>query len=141
MKEFPGDFLWGAATSAHQVEGGNIHNDWWLAEKMHFLKEASGQACSHYELYPEDFAIASSLNHNCHRFSIEWSRIEPQEGNFNPLEIEHYRKVIADLKAVDFQPEFVENMHFYRAAVDIRTAMPSLSSSTNGRGTSCLGNP
>jgi hypothetical protein len=49
--------------------------------------------------------------------------------------------IVVDLKAVDFRPEFVGNMHFYRATVDIRTAMPSLSTSTNGRGTSCLGNP
>ena len=111
MKEFPKNFLWGAATSAHQVEGGNIHNDWWFAENAHVLKEASGQACCHYELYPEDFAIARSLNHNCHRFSIEWSRIESQEGNFDSLEIEHYRKVIADLRNRGIEP--VVTLHHF----------------------------
>ena len=71
MKKFPHAFLWGAATSAHQVEGQNIYNDWWQAEQEHLLKEASRLACKHYELYAEDFAIAKQLNHNCHRFSIE----------------------------------------------------------------------
>lgn len=111
MKKFPQTFLWGAATSAHQVEGQNIHNDWWQAEQRHFLKEASGLACKHYELYAEDFAIAGQLNHNCHRFSIEWSRIEPQEGNFQALEIEHYRKIIADLKSRGMEP--VVTLHHF----------------------------
>ncbi|MDD5108430.1 MAG: glycoside hydrolase family 1 protein [Candidatus Omnitrophica bacterium] len=104
MKKFPQNFLWGASTSAHQVEGQNIHNDWWAAEQNHALKEPSGQACRHYELYAQDFAIAKELNHNCHRFSIEWSRIEPKEGQFDLVEIEHYRKVISELKNQGIQP-------------------------------------
>ncbi len=111
MKKFPQNFLWGAATSAHQVEGQNIHNDWWLAEQSLSLKEASGSACRHYELYVQDFAIAKELNHNCHRFSIEWSRIEPQEGKFDPSEIEHYRKVISELKSKGLEP--VVTLHHF----------------------------
>lgn len=111
MKKFPHDFLWGAATSAHQVEGGNIHNDWWQAEQKRALKEASGQACRHYELYAQDFLLAKELNHNCHRFSIEWSRIEPQAGIFDSLQIEHYRKVIADLKIQGIEP--VATLHHF----------------------------
>jgi len=104
MNKFPQSFLWGAATSAHQVEGQNIYNDWWQAEERHFLKEASALACKHYELYAEDFAIAKQLNHNCYRFSVEWSRIEPREGNFQADQIEHYRKIIADLKSKGIEP-------------------------------------
>jgi beta-glucosidase len=111
MNRFPHDFLWGASTSAHQVEGGNIHNDWWLAEQGGALKEASNQACRHYELYAEDFTIAKDLGHNCHRFSIEWSRIEPQEGVFQGLEIEHYHKVIAELKKRGIKP--VVTLHHF----------------------------
>ncbi|MFH1281265.1 MAG: family 1 glycosylhydrolase, partial [Candidatus Omnitrophota bacterium] len=111
MKKFPQTFLWGAATSAHQVEGQNIYNDWWQAEQRHLLKEASSLACKHYELYAEDFAIAKQLNHNCHRFSIEWSRIEPQEGSFQLLEIEHYRKIIMDLKSKGMEP--VVTLHHF----------------------------
>ena len=104
MYKFPHEFLWGASTSAHQVEGDNIHNDWWLAEQGGALKEASNQACRHYELFPEDFRIAKDLGHNCHRFSIEWSRIEPQEGVFQSSEIKHYHKVIAELKNQGIEP-------------------------------------
>lgn len=111
MKKFPQNFLWGAATSSHQVEGQNIHNDWWLAEQNHSLKVASGEACRHYELYAQDFAIAGQLNHNCHRFSIEWSRIEPHEGKFDTSEIEHYRQVIADLKSRRIEP--VVTLHHF----------------------------
>jgi len=71
---FPPDFLWGAATSAYQVEGGN-NSDW---TKWH--KGDAGRACDHYNRFREDFSIAKSLGHNAHRFSIEWSRIEPEEG-------------------------------------------------------------
>ncbi|MDD5130013.1 MAG: glycoside hydrolase family 1 protein [Candidatus Omnitrophica bacterium] len=111
MNKFPQAFLWGAATAAHQVEGQNIYNDWWQAEQEHLLKEASNSACKHYELYPEDFTIARQLNHNCHRFSIEWSRIEPQEGNFQASEIEHYRKVVADLRSKGLEP--VVTLHHF----------------------------
>jgi len=115
MNKFPQNFLWGASTSAHQVEGQNIHNDWWMAEQNHALKEASGSACRHYELYAQDFAIAKELNHNCHRFSIEWSRIEPQEGEFNASEIEHYHKVISELKSQGIEP-IVTLHHFTNPA-------------------------
>ena len=104
MNKFPHNFLWGSATSSHQVEGQNIYNDWWLAEQNHSLKEASGEACRHYELYAQDFALAKQLSHNCHRFSIEWSRIEPLEGKFDAAAIEHYRRVIVDLKNRGLEP-------------------------------------
>ncbi len=115
MKKFPRNFLWGAATSAHQVEGNNINNDWWLAEQNHALREASDQACRHYELYAQDFEIAKELNHNCHRFSIEWSRIEPQEGKFDVSAIEHYRQVIINLKKQNIEP-VVTLLHFTNPA-------------------------
>ncbi|MFA7294248.1 MAG: glycoside hydrolase family 1 protein [Candidatus Omnitrophota bacterium] len=111
MNKFPDDFFWGASTSAHQVEGENIHNDWWLAEQNGALKEPSGQACRHYELFREDFAIAKELGHNCHRFSIEWSRIEPQEGKFQDSEIQHYHKVITELRNLGMEP--VVTLHHF----------------------------
>lgn len=88
MKEnlnFPSGFLWGAATSAHQVEGNNFNNDWWLAEQEGRVDFKSGLACNHYELFEKDFDLASSLNQNAHRFSIEWSRVEPKDGFLNSL--------------------------------------------------------
>lgn len=104
MIEFPKDFFWGAATSAYQVEGNNLNSDWWEWEKRAGLKETSGQACRHYELYSEDFDLAKLLNHNAHRFSIEWSRIEPEEGNFLEKELEHYRQVILSLRERNIEP-------------------------------------
>jgi beta-glucosidase len=97
-------FLWGAATSAYQVEGG-IKNDW---------SEAgfdAGKAADHYNLFEKDFDIAKELGHNAHRFSIEWARIEPEQGKFNQKEIEHYRKVIAALRRRGMEP-FVTLWHF-----------------------------
>jgi len=88
--KFPEGFLWGTATSAYQVEGG-IKNDW--TESFD-----AGIACDHYHLYEKDFDLIKSLNQNAYRFSIEWSRIEPREGEFNQKEIEHYRKFLLALK-------------------------------------------
>lgn len=78
-KEFPANFLFGAATSSHQVEGDNRWNDWWEYERAGLLPFESGRSCDHYHRYAEDFDLARSWGHNCHRLSIEWSRIEPKE--------------------------------------------------------------
>jgi beta-glucosidase len=97
MKKFPQGFLWGAATSAYQVEGDNVNSDWWQWEKDKGIQN-SGHACRHYEFYEQDFDLAKSLNHNCHRLSIEWSRIEPEEGKFSQDGLKHYINVILSLK-------------------------------------------
>ena len=77
--DFPTGFLWGAATSSHQVEGDNRWNDWWQHEQSGRLPHRSGAACRHYELFEQDFDLARAWGHNAHRLSIEWSRIEPRE--------------------------------------------------------------
>ncbi|MDO8576753.1 MAG: glycoside hydrolase family 1 protein [Candidatus Daviesbacteria bacterium] len=101
--EFPDGFLWGAATSAHQVEGNNIHSDWWDWEISHQPPHLrSGAACDEYNLYEQDFELAKELNHNAHRLSIEWARIEPREGEFDENEIEHYKQVLKALKVRGF---------------------------------------
>jgi len=104
MVVFPKDFFWGAATSAHQVEGNNLNSDWWDWEKSREVKEPSGEACRHYQLYKEDFDLARQLNHNCHRLSIEWSRIQPEENKFSSLELNHYKEVILALRARGLEP-------------------------------------
>ena len=91
---FPENFLWGSATSAYQVEGGLDNCDW--------SKEfPAGKACDHYHKYSEDFDLLEELNLNAYRFSLAWSRIEPEPGEFDQQEIEHYRKVLQDLKSRD----------------------------------------
>ena len=52
---FPADFLWGAATSSHQVEGGNTANDWWQWEEAGKVRHRSGDAVDHYHRFREDF--------------------------------------------------------------------------------------
>jgi len=102
--KFPDGFFWGAATSAHQVEGGNINSDWWDWELHNQPPDfRSGRACDSYNLYEEDFQIAKDLNQNAHRLSIEWARIEPREGQFDEQEIDHYKKVLRSLKDKDFK--------------------------------------
>ncbi|MBN1794400.1 MAG: glycoside hydrolase family 1 protein [Candidatus Omnitrophica bacterium] len=101
--EFPKGFLWGTATSAHQVEGNNRHNDWWEWEKSR-NGDRSGEACAHYDLFEEDFTLAQSLHTNAHRLSIEWSRIEPEKDRWDEREIEHYRRAIDSLRSKGIEP-------------------------------------
>ncbi len=103
MIQFPSNFFWGSATSSYQVEGNNNNVDWWVWEKA-IGKESSGEACRHYELYEQDFDLAKSLHHNAHRLSIEWARIEPQEGQFSQKEIQHYVDVIIALRKRGIEP-------------------------------------
>ena len=102
--EFPRDFLWGAATSAHQVEGNNCKNDWWEWERLGKVKERSGVACDQWRRFREDFALARSLAHNAHRFSVEWSRLEPEEGVFDEEAFRHYDAVIDSLLENHLEP-------------------------------------
>ena len=92
--KFSENFLWGAATAAHQVEGGNIYNDWYQAEQRGQLKEAAGHAADFWNRYEDDLKIAKDLQHTTFRMSIEWSRIEPKAGKFDLSAIEHYRKIL-----------------------------------------------
>lgn len=108
---FPQGFLWGAAIAAHQVEGNNAHSDWWAWEQKGGGAEPSGLACDHYHRFDEDFKIAERLGHNAHRLSIEWARIEPQEGKWNEEALAHYRKVLENLKDKKIKT-FVTLFHF-----------------------------
>ena len=115
MLEFPKNFLWGAATSAHQVEGDNTNSDWWEWEQKGGGKEPSGAACRHYKLFREDFDLAKSLNHSAHRFSVEWARIEPDPGVFAQDEIQHYQQVVSSLRERGLEP-LVTLHHFTNPA-------------------------
>lgn len=110
MKQFPKNFYWGAATASYQVEGGIENCDWAKAARDGRVP-AAGRACDHYNRYEEDFDIAKSLGHNAHRFSIEWARIEPEEGKFDMKEIEHYKKVLKALHKRNIEP-FITLWHF-----------------------------
>ncbi len=130
LLKFPSHFLWGASSSAHQIEGGN-HNQWtiWelenakvLAQKAKYQakylpkweeikREAtdpanyvSGAATDHYNRYEEDFALLKKMHLNTWRFGIEWSRIEPEEGVWDAGAIDHYRRYLQRLKQLDIEP-------------------------------------
>jgi len=94
--QFPKDFLWGTATAAHQVEGNNVNSDFWLLEHLPetIFAEPSGDACDHYHRYPEDIALLAELGFNSYRFSIEWARVEPEEGRFSRAVLDHYRRML-----------------------------------------------
>ncbi|MBQ8159487.1 MAG: glycoside hydrolase family 1 protein [Clostridia bacterium] len=110
---FPEGFLIGASTAAHQVEGNNIHSDYWAQEQLPHssFTEPSGMACDHYNRYEEDIRLMAQAGLNCYRFSIEWARIEPEEGQFDAEAVEHYRKVIACCRENGLEP-IVTLMHF-----------------------------
>jgi beta-glucosidase len=95
-KSFPDGFLFGAAVSAHQVEGGNTNSDWWWWEHRDGTpcREPSGDACDFYHRYREDVAMLSGLGLTSFRFGIEWARIEPAEGEFSRAALDHYRRVL-----------------------------------------------
>lgn len=110
MKKFPENFYWGAATASYQVEGWNENTDWAQAAKEGRVPPA-GRLADHYHRFAADFDIAKELGHNAHRFSIEWARIEPEEGHFDYAEIEHYREVLQALRARNIEP-FITIWHF-----------------------------
>lgn len=127
---FPKHFFWGASTAAHQVEGGN-NNQWTVWELAHARELAqtahqrlswlprwyaikdqaeepenyvSGDGVEHYSRYKEDFKLLKELNLNAFRFSVEWSRIEPQEGKWDQEALTHYKEYIAELRRLKIEP-------------------------------------
>lgn len=113
MSKFPEGFLLGAATAAHQVEGNNTNSDCWAQEQMPHstYKEKSGPACDHYHRYAEDIRLMKEAGLNAYRFSIEWARIQPEEGVFDEEQIEHYRQVIRCCRENGLEP-VVTLFHF-----------------------------
>jgi beta-glucosidase len=103
---FPDRFLWGTATAAHQVEGNNWNNDWWAWEHAPGTpcEEPSGDACDQWNRYPEDLDILCDLGFGAYRFSVEWSRIEPEEGEFSNAMLDHYERVLDACRDRDLLP-------------------------------------
>ena len=112
-KGFPADFLWGASTSGHQVEGGNVNADVWPLEwtANSPFREPSGDACDHYHRYREDIALLAELGFNAYRFSVEWSRIEPECGYVSRAALDHYRGVVESCLGAGLTPVVTLN-HF-----------------------------
>jgi beta-glucosidase len=110
---FPQGFLWGAATAAHQVEGNNVHNDWWVKEHARGTQivEPSGDAIDSYHRFGEDMKLLADAGLDTYRFSIEWSRIEPAPDSVSRAEIDHYRRMVDTARENGLNP-VVTLMHF-----------------------------
>jgi len=111
---FPAGFFWGTATSSHQIEGNNANNDWWDWEQQPGnIKngDRSGAACDAWNRYVSDFDLLQELNQNAHRFSIEWSRVEPREGEFDRAALDRYLDMLRQLRRRGIEP-FVTLHHF-----------------------------
>ena len=109
-KNFPKDFLWGVSTSAYQIESGNINSNWtaWIEKKG--LDKVTDTLNSNTQ-YTEDIKLIKSLNLNAYRLSIEWSRVEPQEGKWDIDSINYYKDLITKLQDANIEP-FVTLFHF-----------------------------
>ncbi len=106
MDQFSPDFLIGAATAAHQVEGNNTGSDCWAMEHMEHTtyNEPSLDAVDHYHRYREDIRLMAEAGLNAYRFSTEWARIEPEEGRFDEAEALHYLDVIRCCREYGLEP-------------------------------------
>ncbi|MET8142424.1 family 1 glycosylhydrolase [Sphaerisporangium sp. NPDC005288] len=96
LSAFPPEFLWGASSAGHQIEGGNVASDFWEMEHASgtVFAEPSGDACDGYHRWREDVGLLAGIGLNAYRFSLEWSRVEPEEGRFSRAAIDHYRRVV-----------------------------------------------
>ncbi|UVO53773.1 glycoside hydrolase family 1 protein [Sphingomonas sp. SUN039] len=112
-RAFPKGFLWGASMAGHQVEGNDVNSDYWVLEsvKPTVFAEPVGDACDFYHRYADDAALTAQLGLNCLRFSLEWSRIEPEPGNFSIAELDHYARVLEAVRSHGLAP-FVTFSHF-----------------------------
>ncbi|MFK4835552.1 glycoside hydrolase family 1 protein [Microbacterium sp. ZW T2_14] len=110
---FPADFLWGVATAGHQNEGDNVHSDTWFLENVtpSVFQERSGKATNGWELWESDLDLVAALGLNAYRFSVEWARIEPAEGEFSEAALAHYEDLIDGCRARGLAPIVTFN-HF-----------------------------
>jgi beta-glucosidase len=113
QRVFPKGFVWGAATSGHQVEGNNVSSDLWFLEhlKGSAFREPSGDACNSLELWREDLDLARAMGLNAYRFSVEWARIEPEQGHFSVAMLDHYVRIAEGCRARGMMPVVTFN-HF-----------------------------
>lgn len=106
VRRFPRGFLWGASTSGHQTEGNNVNSDIWLLENVTptVFREPSRDAVNSFELWRTDLDLVRRLGLNTYRFSIEWARIEPLQGQFSLAMLDHYKAMIAGCRARGLSP-------------------------------------
>ncbi len=97
--QFPRGFLWGTATASHQVEGNNTNNNWHAWEEAGKTADKSGLACDWWGgRWREDFDRAVETGQNAHRFSVEWSRIQPEQNRWDEGALNRYRDMLRGLR-------------------------------------------
>lgn len=104
---FPDGFLWGTASSSHQVEGNNTNNQWWAFEQQAnsiWHGDRSGLACDWWRRAEVDFDLMQQLGLAAHRMSLEWSRIEPEPGRFDHAALDRYREMLDGLLRRGIRP-------------------------------------
>lgn len=113
MTAFPTGFLWGVATAGHQNEGDNVTSDTWFLENVSptVFREPSGKACNGWELWEGDLDLVAGMGLNAYRFSVEWARIEPVEGEFSEEALAHYEAIVDGCHARGLTP-LVTLSHF-----------------------------
>jgi beta-glucosidase len=96
MEQFPGTFLWGVASAGHQNEGGNTRSDTWFLENVRptVFREPSGRACNGWDRWRGDVDLAAGMNLSAYRFSVEWARVEPADGEFSAAALDHYAAIV-----------------------------------------------
>jgi beta-glucosidase len=106
-------FLWGAASAGHQIEGNNLNSDIWLLEHLPVtvFKEPSFDACNSLLLWERDLDLAKEIGLTCYRFSFEWARIEPVEGRFSAAMLGHYHMIVRGCRERGLEPIVTLN-HF-----------------------------
>ena len=107
LLSFPDGFLWGTATSSHQVEGDNCYNQWWKFEQLPgaiWRGDRSGLACDWWRNAEQDFDRMQALHLNAHRLSLEWSRIEPEPGRIDHRALDRYRAMLGGLRDRGIKP-------------------------------------
>lgn len=114
----PEDFLLGTASAAHQVEGG-LWNDWMRMEseepwRIHG-RDSAALAIDHYHRYRDDLALLAAMGNTAQRFSIEWARIEPEEGSFDSAALDHYRDEVRVCRDLGMEP--VITLHHFTLPV------------------------
>jgi beta-glucosidase len=110
---FPEGFLWGTASSSHQCEGGNTNNQWyrWEQQGRILSGEQCGDAANWWLLAEQDFERAEQMENNALRLSIEWSRVEPVEGQWDSAALDRYRAMLMDLRRRHITP--VVTLHHF----------------------------
>ncbi len=118
MNDFPKDFVFGAATSAYQIEGGwnedgRSPSVWdFMCHNYEQIGGSGDVACDHYHLWEEDIALMKEMGLQAYRFSISWNRILPDEsGEINQAGIDFYNNIINELLAKNIIP-YVTLYHF-----------------------------